>query len=157
MEKKEIYETAEKICNHFTKLDEKKYPRVLASDRIHVDDAADTVTITVYNLFREKIRSHSVPSGLFLKADLDAITQKNCVSVSYVMPDKPVKERILEDKIRIFNEKFEEAKDARDSIMEYLTSAYELPSDELFEKTVNEDEWCFGVNFDKIMDLVHSK
>lgn len=28
MEKKEIYETAEKICNHFTKLDEKKYPRV---------------------------------------------------------------------------------------------------------------------------------
>ena len=29
MEKKEIYETAEKICNHFTKLDEKKYPRVL--------------------------------------------------------------------------------------------------------------------------------
>lgn len=120
-------------------------------------DAADTVTITVYNLFREKIRSHSVPRGLFLKADLDAITQKNCISVSYVMPDKPVKERILEDKIRIFNEKFEEAKDARDSIMEYLTSAYELPADELYEKTVNEDEWCFGVNFDKIMDLVHSK
>ena len=51
MEKKEIYETAEKICNHFTKLDEKKYPRVLASDRIHVDSSADTVTITVYNLF----------------------------------------------------------------------------------------------------------
>lgn len=41
--------------------------------------------------------------------------------------------------------------------MEYLTSAYELSNDELYEKTVNEAEWCFGVNFDKIMDLVHSK
>ena len=67
MEKKEIYETAEKICNHFTKLDEKKYPRVLASDRIHVDDAADTVTITVYNLFREKSVRTACQAGCFLR------------------------------------------------------------------------------------------
>lgn len=154
---KNQYEIAEIICNHFTQINPEKYPAVLASDRILIDFTADTTTITVENLFKEKIRIHVIPNELININKLEDITETSCKSVSYVIPSKTVKEQILEDKIRIFNEKFEEAKDARDSIMEYLTSAYELSNDELYEKTVNEAEWCFGVNFDKIMDLVHSK
>lgn len=147
----EIRETAVSICKHFTELNPQKYPLLMGSDQVNVITTSADVKIKVKNLFDERIREHIVPTSLFFAESINALTEENCTSISYIAQENDIKpDEMLCTKVRIFNEKYEDAKIARAAITEYLSDIYDFGDADAYDCTVDESEWCYGIRLDKL-------
>lgn len=54
--------------------------------------------------------------------------------------------KTLQKLIDNFNNKFEEAKDARSEVMDYLEDHYDIDTREEYETIEDELTWCYGID-----------
>ena len=60
----------------------------------------------------------------------------------------------LQELIKEFNRKLEEAQDARSEVMEYLEEEYEIDTYEECETLEDENIWCYGIDVEAVERLI---
>lgn len=60
----------------------------------------------------------------------------------------------LQELIKEFNRKLEEAQDARSEVMYYLEEEYEIDTYEECETLENECDWCYGIDVAAVERLI---
>lgn len=105
-------------------------------NELHIRSQGDEDYLTIWCFDEEKDQVYSENLDKYLGSD-----------------DSEEDEKLL-SLIKVFNEKFEEAQDARSEVMDYLAETYGIDTDEEYDTIEDNLTWVYGIDVDRVKKLI---